>query len=86
LRLRLARFVGPMDVIDTLERLQGNERPAVIVSATASEVSAIGANADTVAAPASSLAGTVGAAAGCLCHARSDTPSSSSIAYHGRPS
>lgn len=47
LRSRLAAFYGnnlPVDVIDTVERLQGDERPTVIVSATASDASAIGRN------------------------------------------
>jgi hypothetical protein len=47
LRSRLASFYGdalPVDVIDTVERLQGDERPTVIVSATASDASAIGRN------------------------------------------
>jgi hypothetical protein len=37
---------GAVDVIDTVERLQGGERPVVIVSGTASEPNAIGANAE----------------------------------------
>jgi hypothetical protein len=47
LRSRLAEFYGedlPVDVIDTVERLQGDERPTVIVSATASDASAIDRN------------------------------------------
>jgi hypothetical protein len=47
LRNRLGQFYGDgraIDVIDTVERLQGNERPTVIVSATASDSSAIGRN------------------------------------------
>jgi hypothetical protein len=47
LRSRLEEFYGdglPVDVIDTVERLQGDERPTVIVSATASDSSAIGRN------------------------------------------
>jgi DNA polymerase III delta prime subunit len=42
MKTRLARFLGPVDVIDTVERLQGDERPTVIVSATASDPAAIG--------------------------------------------
>ncbi|OBH37156.1 hypothetical protein A5690_07065 [Mycobacterium intracellulare] len=37
---------GAVDVVDTVERLQGGERPVVIVSGTASEPNAIGANAE----------------------------------------
>ncbi|MFD3041382.1 AAA domain-containing protein [Mycolicibacterium senegalense] len=37
---------GAVDVVDTVERLQGGERPTVIVSGTASEPNAIGANAE----------------------------------------
>jgi hypothetical protein len=46
LKLRLASHEAAVDVIDTVERLQGNERPTVIVSATASDAYAIGARAE----------------------------------------
>lgn len=43
----LVDYLGAaVDVVDTVERLQGGERPAVIVSGTASEPNAIGANAE----------------------------------------
>src|SRR5262249_6616841 len=41
LNTRLQEFRGPVDVVDTVERLQGGERPVVIVSGTASDDSAI---------------------------------------------
>ena len=44
LRTLLREFEGPVDAIDTVERLQGGERSAIIVSATASDPSAIAAN------------------------------------------
>lgn len=37
-----------VDVVDTVERLQGGERPTIIVSATASDSAAISANAEFV--------------------------------------
>jgi superfamily I DNA and/or RNA helicase len=46
---RLAAFTqpgGPLDMIDTVERLQGGERPTVIVSACASDPNAISSRAD----------------------------------------
>jgi hypothetical protein len=46
LKLQLAGYDRQVDVIDTVERLQGNERPTVIVSATASDPYAIGARAE----------------------------------------
>jgi len=46
LRSRLSVHSGPVDIIDTVERLQGGERPTVIVSATASDPAAISANAE----------------------------------------
>jgi hypothetical protein len=44
LKTRLEAYIGPVDVIDTVERLQGDERSTVIVSATASDSAAIGKN------------------------------------------
>src|SRR5262249_26785853 len=41
LRTALAAYAGPVDVIDTVERLQGGERPTIIVSATVSDPAAI---------------------------------------------
>ena len=41
LRERLAPFAEAVTVIDTVERLQGGERPVIIVSATASDPNAI---------------------------------------------
>ncbi|MEO1149924.1 MAG: AAA domain-containing protein [Pseudomonadota bacterium] len=41
LRERLQRFAHAVTIIDTVERLQGGERPIIIVSATASDPNAI---------------------------------------------
>jgi hypothetical protein len=46
LRQRLADFGGAVDVIDTVERLQGGEKSVVIVSGTASDPATISANAE----------------------------------------
>lgn len=46
LKTRLPAYSDRVDVIDTVERLQGGERPTVIVSATASDSSAISMNAE----------------------------------------
>lgn len=48
LQATLAAHTAAADVIDTVERLQGGERPTVIVSATASDPSAISANVEFV--------------------------------------
>lgn len=48
LRTRLRPFAAQADAIDTVERFQGGERPSVIVSATASDPSAISANVEFV--------------------------------------
>lgn len=43
----LAAYVdGPVDVIDVVEKLQGNERPTIIISGTASDPAAISATAE----------------------------------------
>jgi hypothetical protein len=44
LTTRLRRFTGPVDVIDTVEKLQGDERPTIIVSGTVSDPAAISRN------------------------------------------
>lgn len=47
LKARLAAYAeGPVRVIDTVERLQGGQRPVIIVSATASDPAAISATAE----------------------------------------
>ena len=42
----MLRDSPPVDVVDTVERLQGGERPTLIVSGTASEPNAIASNAE----------------------------------------
>ncbi|MEL7588759.1 MAG: AAA domain-containing protein [Prolixibacteraceae bacterium] len=42
----LSEYKNKISLIDTVERLQGGEKPTIIVSATASDPSAIGANAE----------------------------------------
>ncbi|TYT71505.1 hypothetical protein FXO09_09580 [Microcystis aeruginosa KLA2] len=44
LKTQLANYINAVDVIDTVEKVQGGERDNVIVSATASNSSAIGKN------------------------------------------
>lgn len=44
LKTKLANYINAVDVIDTVEKVQGGERDNVIVSATASNPSAIGKN------------------------------------------
>jgi hypothetical protein len=46
LQTRLSVGEGPVDMIDTVERLQGGERPTIIVSAVASDPHAISASAE----------------------------------------
>lgn len=46
LQTRLAEFQHVVDIIDTVERLQGGERPTIIVSATVSDPAAIAGNVD----------------------------------------
>ncbi|MGH9175931.1 MAG: AAA domain-containing protein, partial [Vicinamibacterales bacterium] len=47
LKQELAAYTtGPVDVIDVVEKLQGNERPTIIVSGTASDPAAISASAE----------------------------------------
>lgn len=46
LKDRLARFSGKVDIIDTVEKLQGGERPTVLVSGTQSDPSSIANAAD----------------------------------------
>jgi AAA domain/PD-(D/E)XK nuclease superfamily len=48
LKSTLRLFASAADVIDTVERLQGGERPTVIVSATASDPTAISSNVEFV--------------------------------------
>ncbi|MHC1680730.1 MAG: AAA domain-containing protein [Methanomassiliicoccales archaeon] len=46
LKDRLSRFKGKVDIIDTVEKLQGGERPTIIVSGTQSDPSSIANAAD----------------------------------------
>ncbi len=46
LRDKLERFSGQVDIIDTVEKLQGGERPTIIVSGTQSDPSSIANTAD----------------------------------------
>lgn len=46
LKDKLARFSGKVDIIDTVEKLQGGERPTVLVSGTQSDPSSIANAAD----------------------------------------